>query len=170
MNRRALLLAATGTTGCGYKLAGKADLLPKSIQTIAVPAFANITTQYKLTDRLPLAIGREFLSRTRYQIIGDVTQADAVLTGSVINVFAGVTNFDPVTNRAAAVQVVCILQLALRERATGKILFDRPSMEIRERYEISTTAEAYFDESSPAFERLSTDVARRVVSAILEMF
>jgi outer membrane lipopolysaccharide assembly protein LptE/RlpB len=42
------------TSGCGYHLAGRAELLPKTIKTVAVPAFTNsATTQYKLTDRLP---------------------------------------------------------------------------------------------------------------------
>lgn len=169
---RLALAAAVALTlsGCGYKVAGKADLLPKSIQTIAIPAFGNITTQYKLTDRLPLMIGREFLGRTRYRVVSNPEEADAVLSGSVVNVFAGATNFDPATSRASAVQVSCILQLTLRERATGKVLYSQPAMEFRQRYEISTTAEAYFDEASPAFQRLSQDVARTIVSAILEMF
>lgn len=158
------------TTSCGYKVAGKADLLPKSIQTIAIPAFSNVTTQYKLTDRLPLEIGREFLSRTRYRVVSDPAEADAVLTGAVVNVFSGVTNVDSQTGRASAVQLSCILQVALRERVTGKVLFNQPSLEFRQRYEISTTAEAYFDESSPAFQRLSRDVARTIVSSVLEMF
>ena len=163
-------LAALSLSSCGYKVAGKADLLPKSIVTIAIPAFTNITTQYKLTDRLPLQLGREFIARTRYRVVSDPAEADAVLTGSVVNVFAGATNFDPASQRASAVQVSCILQITLRERLTGKVLYNQPNMEFRQRYEISTTAEAYFDESTPAFQRLSQDVARTVVSAILEMF
>ena len=39
---------------------GKGDLLPKTLQTIACPAFANATTKYKLTGMLPQEIGREF--------------------------------------------------------------------------------------------------------------
>ena len=31
---------------CGYHVSGKADLLPKSVQTIAIPAFTNITARY----------------------------------------------------------------------------------------------------------------------------
>jgi hypothetical protein len=157
-------------TGCGYRVAGKADLLPRTLRTIAIPAFQNLTTNYKLTDRLPSALTREFLARTRYQVIGDAAQADAVLAGAVQNVFAYPVNFDPFTGRASAVQVHCILQLTLRQRATGKLLYHQPSLDFRQRYEISTTAEAYFDESSLAFQRLSQDVARLVVSSVLEMF
>ena len=46
-----LLLAALG--GCGYHTSGHADLLPKRIKTIAVPAFDNATTRYRLTGRGP---------------------------------------------------------------------------------------------------------------------
>jgi len=43
-------------------------------------------------------------------------------------------------------------------------------LDFRERYEVSTDPQAYFDESGPAMQRLSKDVARSVVSTILEHF
>jgi hypothetical protein len=58
----------------------------------------------------------------------------------------------------------------LQENKTGKVLFDRPSLEFRERYEISIDPKQYFDESQPALVRLSQDVSHTVVSAILENF
>ena len=70
---------------CGYHVAGKADLLPKNISTIAIPAFSNATTRYKLADRLSAAVTHEFLARTRYHIVADSGQADATLTGAVVN-------------------------------------------------------------------------------------
>jgi len=42
--------------------------------------------------------------------------------------------------------------------------------EFRERYEISVDPAAYFDESGTAMQRVSRDVARSAVSAILEGF
>jgi hypothetical protein len=68
------------------------------------------------------------------------------------------------------VQVIVILQLTMTDRATGASIFSRPSMEIRERYEISVDPKAYFDESEAAMRRLSRDAARSIVSAILENF
>ena len=58
------------------------DLIPKTVHTIAIPAFTNPTTRYKLTDQLPEAIAREFISRTRYRIVSDPNPADAVLKGA----------------------------------------------------------------------------------------
>jgi hypothetical protein len=163
-------LAALVTQGCGYHVAGRGDLLPRGIRSIAIPAFGNSTIRYRLTEHLPAAITQEFVSRTRYRLVLEEEAADAVLRGSVLNYSANPTTFDPNTNRASAVQVSVLLEISLRERATGKVLFSRPRMEFRERYEISVDQKAYLDESDSAMDRLAIDVARTVVSAILENF
>jgi hypothetical protein len=168
--RLAFVFLPLFTAACGYHVAGKADLLPKQIKTIAVPAFANVTVRYKLAERLPADITRELISRTRYKIIADPNQADAILTGAVVNFLSYPNVFDPVSQRATGIQAIVVLQINLTERATGKLLFARPHMEVRERYEISVDPKAYFDESDAALERLSKDTARSVVSAILEQF
>lgn len=168
--RSAVLLLALILAGCGYHVSGHADLLPKQIRSIAVPAFANITIRYKLSDRLPAAITRELVRRTRYRVVADPNEADAVLSGAVVAYNSYSTVFDPVTSRASGAQLAVTLNISLRERATGTVLFSRPSLEVRERYEISVDQRAYFEESDVALERLSVEVARQVVSAILEAF
>jgi hypothetical protein len=160
-----LLLAS-----CGYHVSGRADLIPKRIHTIAIPAFGNATTKYKLAENITAAVTREFISRTRYRIVADPNQAEALLTGAVINFFSYPTVFDPASGRASAVQVNVILQVTLTDRSNNAVLFTRPNFEVRERYEISVDRAAYFEESDPALERLSRDVARSVVSAVLENF
>ncbi|MBI2687887.1 MAG: hypothetical protein HYX27_16385 [Acidobacteria bacterium] len=170
MTRRHALALSSLLTGCGYHVGGKSDLLPKSIQTIAIPAFNNLTVRYKFSDRLAGAITREFIARTRYNIITDPNQADAVLKGTILTFTAYPTIFDPATGRAAGVQIQANMQLNLTERATGKLLYNRPSFEFRERYEVSVDQAQYFEESDQALERLSRDVARTVVSAVLEAF
>ena len=47
----AVVLAAASLSGCGYHVGGHANLLPKTIKTIAVPAFANVTPSFRLPDR-----------------------------------------------------------------------------------------------------------------------
>ena len=157
-------------TSCGYHVGGKADLVPKRIHTIAIPAFGNATNNYKLSERVTTAVAREFLSRSRYRIVADTEQADAVLTGAVVNLLSYSTVFDPATNRASGAQIIVILQVTLTDRSNGAVLFSRPNFEFRERYEISVDAKTYFEESDAALERLSRDVARSVVSAVLEGF
>jgi hypothetical protein len=169
--RRAVALACLASaTSCGYHVAGKANLIPKRIETIAVPEWGNVTRRYKLSEGLTAAVTREFISRTRFHIVADPGQADAILTGAVINFFSYPTVFDPVTGRASGVEVIVVLQVKLTDRTNNKALFDRPNFEVRERYEISVDPRAYFDESDVAVQRLCRDVARSVVSGVLENF
>jgi outer membrane lipopolysaccharide assembly protein LptE/RlpB len=161
--------AALFAAGCGYHVAGRTDVLPKSIRTIAVPAFGNVTMRYKLAERLPKDVAREFITRTRYNVVGEPAKADAVLNGAVVNYFSYPTVVDPITSRATGVEVVVLLQVTLRDSG-GKVLFQRNNFEIRERYQISVDPNTYFDESDAALERLSRDVARSIVSAVLENF
>jgi hypothetical protein len=165
-----LILFSVFLTSCGYHVAGKGDLVPKTVHTIAIPAFSNITTRYKLTDHLPEAISREFTSRTHYQIVNDQNQADAVLRGSIINYVAYPTIIDQQTGRASGLQVNVTLQISVTERATGKVIYSRPSFEAHQRYELSINANTYFEESDAALDRLARDVARDLVSSILENF
>ena len=158
------------SSSCGYHVGGHSNLLPKTIKTIAVPAFGNVTPNYRLPVLLTADLTRELISRTKYNIIADPSQADAVLTGLVVNFVSSPTIFDPVSGRATGVQAIVTLQLTLTERETGKKLFSKPTAEFRERYEISTDPQQYFDESGTALQRLSRDVARSAVTAILESF
>jgi PBP1b-binding outer membrane lipoprotein LpoB len=155
--------------GCGYRVAGRGDALPKNIKTIAIPAFGNATTLYHLADRLPADITREFISRTRYRVVADPVAADAVLKGSVVKSYSSATTLDPVSNRASSALISVSISLTLTDRATGKVIYSR-NLDAHDRYEISPKSDTYFEESSAALGRISRDVARDVVSAILEKF
>ncbi len=173
MKRRSLLtgaMAGLGLSSCGYHVAGKADLLPKEIQSIGVPPFTNPTTRYKLTEKLPQAIERELRARTKYQVLPDRNGADAVIEGNIATVLAFPTVFDPTSGRAAGVQMQVVIGVRLVQTPGGKVLYNNAAMNFRQVYEISTDPQAYFDESTPAFDRLSRDVAMTVVTAILENF
>ena len=167
-----LLLCAAALTmaGCGYHVSGHSDLLPSNIKTVAIPAFGNVTGRYRLTEMMPAALTREFISRTRYQVVPDERDADAVLRGAVVNYMFFPSVIDQVSGRAAGITVMVVLQLSLYDRASGKVLFTRPAMEVRNRYEIAIDPKAYFEESDLALERVSRDVARTVVSSVLENF
>lgn len=170
LSAASLLCMSAMAAGCGYHVSGKGDLLPKTLHTIAIPAFGNITVRYKLSDRLPQAIAQEFIARTRYQVIPDTGQADAILNGTVLNFVAFPVLFDQASGRATALQVNVRMGVTLTERATGKVLYSNPSFEMKERYEISIDPEKYFEESDTALNRLCQDTARQLVSAILENF
>ena len=167
---KSILCAALTLSSCGYHISGKGEQVPKTVQTIAVPAFTNLTIRYRLTDRLPEAISRELIARTHYLVVPNAETADAVLRGAVVNYVAYPVIFDQRTGHATAIQCNVTLQVSLVERATGKVIYTRPSFEMKQQYEISVDAKQYFQESTVALDRVSRDIARTLVSGILENF
>jgi len=163
-------LCALLWSGCGYHVVGHANVLPKTIKIVAVPAFSSATPQYRLPVLLTADVTRELISRTHYAVVADPSLADATLAGTVTNYSYYPVIFDPVSNRATLVQVIVQLQVTLTDRHTGKVLFTRAGYEFRERYEVALDPQQYFDESGTAVQRLSKDVARSLVSALLENF
>jgi hypothetical protein len=155
---------------CGYHTGGKADLVPKNVQTIAIPAFLTATSRYKLVDSLPEAIATEFLTRTRFKIVNDASRADAVLHGSIISASAYPNVSNPNTGASISVRIVVVLAIRLVENSTGKVLYSRPNFGVRQDYEAAVDPHQLFDESGPAFDRLNREVAHDIVSAVVENF
>ncbi|HEX4229249.1 MAG TPA: LptE family protein [Bryobacteraceae bacterium] len=164
------LCSVFSMTGCGYHVGGTADMVPKGIQTIAVPPFVNGTTHYTLTDQLPAAISREFMARTRFHVDNDENSADAVLTGSINRVGAYPVISDPISAKATTMQLSVNVSVKLVERATGKVLYANKSLDVRTYYQIAIDPHQYFDESGPALDRLTREIASSVVSAVVENF
>jgi outer membrane lipopolysaccharide assembly protein LptE/RlpB len=157
-------------SGCGYHTAGHAVQLPENVKTIAIPAFVNTTTNYRIEQMLTSSVVREFTTRTHYRILNDPGDAaDAILRGSVISTSATPLTYNSTTGQAASVLVVVSMKVSLTDRE-GKVLYQNPSYLFREQYEVSQDLTSFFEENSPAFRRLSQDFARTLVSNILEGF
>jgi outer membrane lipopolysaccharide assembly protein LptE/RlpB len=165
-----LLSALLLSLSCGYHTAGHAVQIPENVKTIAVPAFKNETTTYRIEQMLTASIVREFTTRTHYRILNDASDdADATLTGTVLSTSASPLAYDTASGRAASVLVVVSAKVSLTDRH-GNVLYQNPAYLFREQYELSQDLNSFFEEDSPAFRRLSQDFARTLVSNILEGF
>ena len=164
------LACLAATLCCGYRVVGTADLLPERIRTIAVPAFTNATSEFKVEQYLTAAVVREVLSRTRYHVVSDDASADATLVGTVMLFDAIPQNFDPLTGRATNVMTVTRLNVALYDRSDGSVLYSNPDLAHRENYEVSSDPESYVNEREAAIQRASRSMAATLVSAVLSGF
>jgi outer membrane lipopolysaccharide assembly protein LptE/RlpB len=163
-----LLLGAS--MGCGYHTAGHNTQLPENIRTIAVPAFTNNTTTYRIGQLLTASVVHEFTTRTHYHILNDPSEAaDATLRGTVVSTSASTLTYNTATGQAASVLIVVSMRVSLTDQQ-GKVLYQNPAYLFREQYEVSQDLASFFEEDSPAFRRLSQDFARTLVSNILEGF
>lgn len=167
-----LLLSAVSLLfpACGYHEGGRGDRLPPDVKTIAIPIFLNKTPRYRIEQRLAGAVTREFIERTKFRVTTDPAQADAVLKGTVTDVRSGVVTFDLNTGRATTLQIQVIANVSLVDSHTKKVIFSNPAYIFREEYQISQSTPSLFEEDQPALDRLSRDMARTLVTDILENF
>ena len=168
------LFCAVLQAGCGYALAGKGSFLPAHILAIGVPEFANRTTVFNLETLLTQKVRSEFIGRGRYKILPDATGVDAVLVGEVLAASLAPASF---TNQQIASRYVItmIAKVELRDLRENKVLWENPGLVFRQDYEAQSAnstlnPSAFFEQDRDALDRMSTDFARSIVSAILEAF
>ena len=160
--------------GCGYSLAGRGSFLPDYIKTIGVPTFENRTTIFNLETQITQKVRAEFIGRGKYQILPDAGNVDAVLTGEVTSVTVQPLSF---TNQQLASRYVITMaaRVELRDVRENKVMWENPGLTFRQEYEAQSgqTAldpAAFFGQDENALERMTTEFARTIVSAILEAF
>lgn len=155
---------------CGYHVAGTATRIPPDVKTIAVPAFKNTTSTFRIEQQVTAAVTRELLERTHYRILPNPPDADAVLKGTIKDVRARAITFDINTGRATSLQIRVLAAVELQDMHTHKILFANSNYVFREEYQVSESSSQLFEEDRSALERLSRDLARTLVTDILENF
>ena len=169
-----VICAALCVAGCGYALAGRGSFLPSYITTIGIPTFVNRTTVFNLETQLTQKVQSEFISRGKYKILSEASGVDAVLTGEVTSVSIVPASFDP-QQIASRYIITMSASVALREMRDNKVLWENPGMVFRQEYEAQSGVNAldpaaFFGQDLNALERMSSDFAQTIVSAILEAF
>jgi Lipopolysaccharide-assembly len=162
------------TPACGYSLAGRGSFLPAYIKTIGIPTFTNRTPVFNLETLLTQKVRAEFIGRGKYQILPESTGVDALLTGEVTAVTVAPTSLNP-QQLASRYAITMTARIELRDLRENKVLWENPSVVFRQEYDAtsgrtSSDPAAFFQQDAGALERMSTEFARTIVSAILEAF
>lgn len=160
--------------GCGYSLAGRGSFLPDYMRAIGVPMFGNRTPYSPLEQVLTEKVRVEFQNR-RYQVLPVDTGVDAVVRGDVTNVSAAPVGFNQ-SQQASRYRFTLTVSVSLSDVRQQKTLWENPALSFSDEYELANAgnvaagAAAFIDQERAAIDRLSSDFARSVVSAILEAF
>jgi outer membrane lipopolysaccharide assembly protein LptE/RlpB len=165
-----LIAGAILLSGCGYHVVGTTSSLPKDVHTIAVPAFVNKTQKYRIEQRMTQAVVREFLAASRYRVVSNPNEGDAVLHGEITSIEANPVIFDPITGHASTMLIQVRMKVHLDERSNGKVLYQNDNHLFRQQYQISSDVAEFFDEQDPALDRMAHDFASNLVADILENF
>ncbi len=110
-------------SACGYHVSGTAPSLPADWHAIAIPAFKNDTTQYRIEQRFTSAVIRQFIERTKYRIIQNPEDADAILHGEVISIETSPILFNGTTGQVTSMVVTIHTKVSLIETKSQKVVY-----------------------------------------------
>ncbi|HKT81771.1 MAG TPA: LptE family protein [Vicinamibacterales bacterium] len=167
-------VAAAFTVGCGYSLAGRGSYLPANIRTIGIPTFVNRTSVFNLETQLTEKVRSEFLGRGKYTVVPEATGVDALLTGEVISVTATPAAYTA-DNLANRYTLRMTARVELRDQRDQTVLWQNPSLVFSQDFDVQTGTAAldpqtFFGQDQNAFDRMTSEFAKSIVSAILEAF
>lgn len=168
----AIALTAVTLSNCGYSLAGRGSFLPSYIRTIGLPTFTNNTPVFEVERIITDRVRSELIGRGRYTILTERTGVDAVLTGEILNIGLAPAAFNQ-QQQATRYAVTIVARIEFRDLKTDKVLWQNPGMAFTEQYDVTTQvadAATFLGQNQNAVERLASEFARAIVSAILESF
>ena len=181
MTRRQMLRTAPlagvslALAGCGYSLAGRGSFLPDYIRTLGVPMFGNRTPYSPIEQIFTEKVRVEFQGRGRYQVLPTDTGVDGVVRGDIMNIGASPVGFNA-TQQASRYRFTVMVSVSFADVKEQKTLWENPALSFSDEYELASAASAtlgagaFIDQERAAVDRLSSDFARSVVSAIMEAF
>ena len=177
MNRRLFLLSGLGAVAlpaCGYSLSGRGSFLPASIRTIGVPLFTNTTSLFEIEQRVTDRVRAELIGRGRWTVTPDRVGVDALLTGEIASANLAPAAFNE-QQQATRLVLTLVSRIELRDVKANKAIWSNPGMQFSEQYEVSTASSAldpnaFLRQDVNALDRLASEFARAVVSAMLEAF
>jgi outer membrane lipopolysaccharide assembly protein LptE/RlpB len=156
-------------TACGYHSVEQSSALAPNIRTIAIPAFHSQSRTFRIEQQLTDAVVKEFNTRTQFRIVHDNEEADAVLKGTVLSASTAPLAYDSQTGRAASALITLNVSITLTD-SKGKIIFQNPSYLFHDQYELTRDLNSFFEEETPAIDRMSRDFAHTLVANILEAY
>lgn len=170
----AVAAAALLSTSCGYTLSGRGSLLPDTIKTIGVPDFANRTPYAQVEQVLSQRVRSEFIGRGKYKVLPQEDGVDAVLKAQINNISVTPSSFND-SQQATRYVIAVSVAIQFVQTSDNKVLWQNNNQVFREEYQLSSggsvvDASEFFGQASNAVDRMATDFARSIVSAILEAF
>jgi hypothetical protein len=161
-----LIMSLLLFAACGYHVTSATRKLPGGIQSLGIPAFKNLTREYKLEQQITAAVFKEFAARTRVPVNSQSTGVDAVLQGEIHSLNASPITYGTDTF-ASAFLVTVEMSVKLVRLKDGSVLFENPGFTFQERYVLNGKIAQFFSEENSALDRLARDFAASLASAIL---
>ncbi|MGH7323648.1 MAG: LPS assembly lipoprotein LptE [Candidatus Rokuibacteriota bacterium] len=160
-----LAVIALGPGACGYSVRGT---LPEHIQTVAVPVFANHTSEPAVENFITRAVVEAFSTSGRLRVVTP-ERADALLEGEITGYELVSVAFDPGAN-VRVYRLVVTMNLRFRDVRENKVLFQRAGLQERADFRVPGAVSETLVREQAALRTAAIDIGRAVVSLALERF
>jgi hypothetical protein len=170
-----VVAAGVGAASCGYALAGRGSFLPDYIRTLGIPMFGNTTPNPTIEQVLTQKVREEFQASGRYTVIPSDAGADGIVRGEITAVSTQPVGLND-AQLTSRYRFTMVAKVAFEDVKQQKILWENAALSFSDEYDLGSPTSTIQDFSAivggnrAAFERIATDFARSVVSAILEAF
>ena len=170
-----LALAGAASSSCGYALAGRGSFISSDIKSIGIPMLGNRSTFLDVEQVITEKLRTEFIGRGSFRVVPDDAGVDAVVSGEIssISVQPSAFNDQPLATRYL---FLLTMKVSFTDISAARVLWSNDALTFRGEYELSQRTNTvvqgagFLDEERSAFDRISTDVARTVATAIFEAF
>ncbi|MBN1571247.1 MAG: hypothetical protein JXA73_25650 [Acidobacteria bacterium] len=160
------------SAGCGYRLRSSKGELPHGIQSLGIPTFRNLTTQYKIEQILSGAVLREFALRTQIPVNSSSTGVDSVLEGEIKNVSSTPVTFGTQTigsqTFGSTFMITVQMSVKMKRLSDSSIIWENDNFTFREQYVLNANIKDFFAEENPALDRLARQFAASLASTVLD--
>ncbi|HWI19146.1 MAG TPA: LPS assembly lipoprotein LptE, partial [Vicinamibacterales bacterium] len=168
------LAAGVSAASCGYALVGRGSFLPDYIRTLGIPMFTNTTPFQTVEQVFTQKVRLEFQSSRRYTVVPTDENVDGIVRGEITGISLAPAGLND-RQQATRVRVTVSVKMQFEDVKAQKTLWENPSLSFGDEYEVASPSSgndvaSFIGNDRVAFDRLSTDFARSVVSAILEAF
>ena len=166
--------AALTASGCGYALAGHGSYLPATIKTVGIPPIENGTDVQRIEQILTERVRNAFIDRGKYNVVNDETGADAVLRIRIVGFTLQPSGLNQ-QQLASRYLVTIVAKVSFVDlKNPGQPLWSNDALTFRDEYELGSTNTAngatLVDQQRSVADRITTDAARTIVTAIFEAF
>ncbi len=151
--------------GCGYHPVGAERPAPQGAPTMAIPLFANRSTEVGLETVMANALINTFSQTGAVRVVPGDREADLVLEGKVRSVDNSSVAFFNV-NQSSVRRVTLRVELALRRKSTDKVIW-KDTLILQEDYVVDPNYHAGEATKAEGLRRAAVTMARRVLDKIL---
>jgi Lipopolysaccharide-assembly len=154
---------------CGYHFAPQGEYIDKRIQKVYVESFGNKTDQAEIENYVRTAFINQFIQFSRLKVVESTDSADAIIKGTILNLKTTALSYRANT-LAAEERATMTLELNLREKETGKIIWISKSISYTVDYTLEDNINLLPVTRKNALIKLSNDLAEKAFNLMMAGF